>query len=457
MTKRFKIFVCILLSLSFAFISVGYAAISDNLSIIGNVRVEYEFIGIYISGIDLVSSSSGVEINDYHSVHPTSISTNVNSQSGGSVTYKVTVCNNSDVTYWYLGQKYMTNGANALLGASSGITVVTKNDRNDSTSTFNNNDWVPAMTERVFYVTYTYGPDARGDLTNLINFEFGIKIDAISDHFLRVLNDKTSEYGYYYLSNAFDEKYAEDGSTVIGNVGDEQIIFDNLFGRNLKVNLDGTEKSVTVMVCRENVDRKTTGDAYKPSGPSGCDYTVYVTVEDLDPPSGKAEVFAVSYMLGSNGKWKQVGQLYTGEANMVDYDKSTSDYEPAFDVHNWKATPKEYKVADGIVYYAGYEQGDQYQKYKTIEEIISADDQNFYNTIDNSRFLKKVFDILVANPSDSVPGIANLRVAFENASHFIDIRNDGQEIKVKRNYTRAEIISFLEAMQMALDYYYDVN
>ena len=60
-------------------------------------------------------------------------------------------------------------------------------------------------------------------------------MDAIHHQFLVLLNDKNSEYGYNYLANAFDKKYSETGSKVIGNVGDDEAIFNNMFGSNLTI------------------------------------------------------------------------------------------------------------------------------------------------------------------------------------------------------------------------------
>ena len=58
--------------------------------------------------------------------------------------------------------------------------------------------------------------------------------------------------------------------------------------------------------------------------------------------------------------------------------------EGAFDVSTWRATQKDYTVTDKISYKVGYEQGTEYDKLDTLEELISTKDQEFYNKVNNN-------------------------------------------------------------------------
>ena len=418
---------------------------------------EPEVFDLYITDIQQVSGPNNVS---FEKKHPTTISTELTVTANTTVTYKVTLHNNTDITYWYRGQKYNSaSGSNALLGNANGVTVTTKDAQSDTTGTFNTDDWIPPHTTRDIYVTYTYGSDARGVVTNVIDLSFGLRMDAIYDQFLIVLNDKTSDYGYDYLADAFNNKYSETGSTIIGNVGEDEAIFDYLFGPDLTVNWGGQEVPVTVMICRENVDKTSgTGDAYKPSGPAGCEYTVYISIDPLESATGEAIVYAISYTRDKNGEWKQVGQLYEGVADRMDYDPTTSTLEGAFDIRTWEATPAYYEIADGIVYIAGLPkgQGDQYDQYKTIQELMSAKDHDIYNAIDNAGLFKNVYNI-IKNSSADTPGIDGLKAAFEAAAPYYNNYNNGQEFKVNRSCSRAELIPVIIAIQHALDYYNEVN
>ena len=451
MTKRSVILMSALLSFMLLFVAVGYAALTSTLTIGGSATIDFvPFEGIYISNIAL-HSTSGTTVYEMDKIHPTTVDTTVNAQRGGSVTYIITVHNNTDITYWYLGQRIdRLVDNNDMIGSYNGITVTTKDHASDNGQTFNTDDWIPPQTYRDFYVTYSYGSSATGVKTNLINFHFGLRMDAVHDKFLTVLNDNITDFGYEYLVDAFDENYQKNGSAVIDSVGEYKYVFDQLFGSNMTINIDGEEKPVTVMVVRENVDNKTTGDAFSPSGPSSCEYTVYITVDPLNSPTGKAEVYAVSYTNGPNGRWHQLGQLYVGEADR--------EAGGVFDPYDWLATKNTYYMGDNIQYDAGHPQGsgDQYDQYKTIEQLMSANDQDIYNSIDNANIMKKVYDIVKGNPSDA-PGMNVVIAAYENAVPYFNNMNNGQEFKIKRTYTRAELDSVIIKLQDALDYYDQVK
>ena len=390
---------------------------------------------------------------------PTNYSLSVRpSNTNATVTYRVTIHNNTDITYWYLGQTALKEyGSNLLIGQQNGITVITKDKFTDTGSTFNQNDWIPPQTEREIYVTYSFGSGAQGDIATLINLKFGLKMDSVYDQFLAVLNDTSPGGGYHQLTSAFDDQYASGDGCVIGNIGHDEALFDSLFGSDMKITVDGVEVPVTVMVRRENIDGDAShGDNYTGGGPTGCEYTVYITVDDLSAPGGKATVHAISYSKLPDGSWYRIGQLYEGTATVKDYD-SADGYDGAFDVYSWLATANSYEVTDGITYKVGQKNGDQYEIMKTLEQIISVEDQNFFNTIDNTNIFKKVYDLLKTHSSSSDSSIIALRTAFGNASRFYNNLNNGQEFKVKRDSTRAEIIPYLIDIQTALDYYYQVE
>lgn len=415
---------------------------------------------LHITAVTFESSNS-VSNAEASFSHPTYITAKADSrQANASITYKVTVYNNTEVTYWYLGPSWNSAAnSNALIGATNGITITTTDNYGDNGNTFNTEDWVPPYTTRDFYITYQFGRNAvDSGLIISISLDFGVKMDAVQDEFLAILNDTASANGYQYLNEIFNQRYKETGSTVIANVGEDKEIFNKFFGGEMTVNIDGKEVPVTVMIQRENVDGRNTGDSYGVSGgPTGCEYTLYITVDALDSPTGEAMVYAVSYSRGGEGdtqQWYQLGQLYEGTSPLITYD---SEGNVAFDIEKWKATANEYEFIDGYYYKVGYEQGDQYAKYKTIEELMSANDQNFYNDIDNSQILRKVYAILHDSGNYSKPGYDGLLTAFENAAPFYTIHNNGQEVKIKRAATRAELLPYIIAIQTAYEYYNQVN
>ncbi len=477
--KKLKIIACFAFVFFAAiFAGIGYASLSDSFLIAGNVSVKPKpYVGIYISEVEVVSESNLIN-NSTEYIRPTNLNNDLTINSVDSyITYAITVHNNSDVNYWYIGLDFSDElGSNELIGSSNGITIITRDHQESNSDYFNNEDWVPAQTRRTFYATYRFGSAATGNILTYINFKFGLYMDSVQDEFLKVLNDKSSTNGYYYLESEFDKKYSETGSTTIANIGSEKTIFDKLFGENLTVNVDGEEKSVTIMVSRRDVDSDTsTGDNYSGNNaPSGCEYTVYLTVGDLSNPGEKVTVYAVSYTCGSDGAFYQIGELYEGTCTVQDYDTSNETYQGSFDLINWDATAKEYSVTDQITYKVGYEQGTTYDKFDTIEELMGETDNEFYNKVNNNSqdLLKPVCNIIYSyrhnngqwiefdnEANKNNPGFDDLKRAFDRIKLYCYIGNGAQEVKIQNanSLSRAELIPMLENIQQAYDYYLEVN
>ena len=165
MIKRFHAGILVLsILIMTVFMSLGYAALTDNLSILGNAHAKPKpHKGVIITNVELMRSS-GITSRENEYILPTNHETSVNvDRSNGFITYKITVFNNTDVTYWYIGPRCTTDyGKNSLIGKNNGVSIVTKDHADDNYQSFNNEDWIPPQTERDFYVTYTYGSNASG-------------------------------------------------------------------------------------------------------------------------------------------------------------------------------------------------------------------------------------------------------------------------------------------------------
>ena len=450
MIKRFHAGILVLsILIMTVFMSLGYAALTDDLSILGNAHAKPKpHKGVIITNVELMRSS-GITSRENEYILPTNHETSVNvDRSNGFITYKITVFNNTDVTYWYIGPRCTTDyGKNALIGKNNGISIVTKDHADDNYQSFNNEDWIPPQTERDFYVTYTYGSNASGVVDLLVNFHFDIRMDAVHDEFLAVLNDSAPGGGYETLKATFESAYKSTGAVSISTESHPEL-FASLFD-DLMINMDGVEKEAHIVIRRENLDKDaTTGDQYNNNGPKGCEYTLYITVEPLTPGT-RPTVYAIAYSEGASDMgelWYQVGELYEGTANV--------NSNGQIDYSSWIATHKNYEMADGINYLVGAPNGDQYDIMKTMEQLISAEDQDIFNMIDNTNIFKKVYDIIQKHQGSTDPAVLGLRNAFYEASKFYVNHNNGQEFKVVRNkYTRAEIIYAIKNIQKALDYY----
>ena len=451
MKRGFTLIMTAVLLCMTVFMAIGYAALSDNLSVTGTVEVEGKpYKGVYITKVEFVGSSYASCSENTFELPTNHITTADASRGGGSVTYRITVFNNTDVTYWYIGPRMTTSyGQNSLVGSGNGITITTKDHQNDNYQSFNTEDWIPPQTSREFYVTYSYGSSAQNACSTMINFYFDIRMDAVHDEFLAVLNNVKAPNSYEQLKGLMEQVYASTGQTTITTESHPDF-FASMF-EDLYVNIDGVERKASIVIRRENMDNDTTtGDDYNGGKKNGCEYTLYITVEPLTPGT-RPTVYAIAYSEGAakmGDDWYQVGELYEGTAPI--------NKDGTINYSEWIATFKTYEMADGITYNVGQVGGgDQYDIMNKMEQLISAEDQDIFNMIDNVNIFKKVYDILQKHQGSSDPAVEGLRAAFYEAEKFYVNHNNGQEFKVVRNtYTRAEIIYAIKKIQSALDYYY---
>lgn len=447
-----KILSLVMISLATLFLSVGYAALSDELGIHGSASVVPPPQGIFIIDVDEISTSGGVSSVNAHYISPTNVDSTVRVTGEGSITYKITVENNTASTYWYREIAFMGNAdgyQNNLINQAGGISIVTKDKLDDSNASFNSEDWVPPHSKREFYVTYSYGRNVAGVFRTLINYSFGARLVSYGDEFLEILN--TPER-YAALAGVFDATYRENGSTVLANVGADADFFSSLFESPLTLN----GEAVTVMIQRANVDGKSTGDSYSPSGLTGCEYTLYITTDDTT--SGKPVVHAVTYTTDGNGGWKQIGELYEGTTSLSNYIDSEGNSYSSIDASSWIATQKTYTVFSYggrvVKYTVNNRYGNYYQQQDTLSEIVSIEDIEMYNQLDDHPIFKDTYKILREHQGSDSTEIVMLRDAYNEALKYFNMYNNGQEFKVIRNkYSRAEIIASLEALAAAMNYY----
>ncbi|MGM9684509.1 MAG: hypothetical protein ACI3XQ_13005 [Eubacteriales bacterium] len=98
MKKAVKALFCIAFSLVFVFLCVGYAQLSDSLTVNGNVSLSSQD-GIYITGVS-VPEGADATVNAYISTVLTS-TVDLGTDGASTVTLSVTFFNNSDSTYMY--------------------------------------------------------------------------------------------------------------------------------------------------------------------------------------------------------------------------------------------------------------------------------------------------------------------------------------------------------------------
>ena len=456
----------VVLSFMFIFSCFGFATLTDSMTVNGNAKANPPE-AVFITDATVVSTSISTQSHDV--LFPTNISSSIRGSRNQSITYMVTVKNNTPYKYAYSGIDYVKNAGyngNDLIG--SGITITTKDNQNDSYGTFNSSDTIESGATKTFYVTYTISRNsaANTDLDFLVNFKFGIHVDSAGDvaintaleKFTSVLNDTTAGGGYETLVDKIDDKY--DGindwkANYIGNVvdsssADSQTVND-LFGGELTLNINGTETNVTVLIKREDVDgNPNTGDDYTvthsnggSTSATGCEMTLYMTTHHLQygTPTVYAAVFTCDKNSdGTYGSWYVLGDVYEGTTNIVGYEGAQST--GSFDTGTWRSVNKTYTVTDTYNYTVS--------RNNTIQTVIQAADTYGMARSTLEPLLRQAKRLLDGEYG-TFAGVAidDLNAAYTEAARCYTIGADGV-LTVNTDSTRAQLVPHIKKIVSAL-------
>lgn len=374
-----KVVLAISLSLMCLFTNLGFAALSDSLGISGTVKTEIPY-GLFITNI-VTKGMTNVDTNQCsvsYLPYSTTVQSTVNRKTynaTSSVTYVITVLNNTNLTYSYRDIYYQTNlqgyAANNSISSRTGDKKIVVNcSLKDA----------PAEDKKVapgdpleFHVTYNFGSkmDTAEDLKTLINFQFGINVDGerealevVENKFLNILNTKST---YDQLIDALDNKFdgrQEWTSNYIGNVtgssSADSMAVNTLFAGQLQITVGKEQLDATVLIKHENLDGNAlTGDDYVAINANnggvfrgyGCEMTLYLTIDPLNKAGTYVPVYVVVFTCDrdANGNqtsdWYKIGNTYAGTANVVTYDGGNGT--GSFVTDNWRADASSYKLIDG--------------------------------------------------------------------------------------------------------------
>ena len=461
MKKWLKIVFGIAFSFMFLFISIGYAALTDTLSIWGKVDVTVPE-GLFIVDIREKGNPSGISVNE-RSYLPltTTVDSLLRRSSGtGSVTYIIKVFNNTKRTYAYRDIYYQTS-----LSGYNGQNYISKTNNRSMIgviTNFPNGTKVEPGEYLEFEATYTVGSglSSRTSYRTLINFQFGINVEsveeareAIIEKFLNILNSTET---YTTLCERIDDKFngAEWSSNYIGNVtgsySDDSTTVNELFAGQLQMYIDGQNKPVTVMIKRENVDGdQTTGDTYTAVNGNtsftgrGCEFTLYMTTDVLDRKT-EPEIYAAVYTCdqaadGSLGEWYLTGEHYYGTATINSYDGGTNT--GSFDTGTWRSYDRTYTPIEGYSY--------RIPEGQTIQQVTQTVDPNAIAVL--QEMLTEAKRILDENiyAGTGMEKLEDTFFAYSEASKLYTIDANGN-ITVNPTATRSQIVPHLQKIANAL-------
>lgn len=464
-----KVVFGIMLSFMCVFTSLGYASLSESLKINGSLKIDIPS-GLFITNI-ITTGTSRVDKNEFSYLqYTTTVDSNISrSSSTGSVTYKITVLNNTKLTYSYRGIYYQTN----LTGYNGNNSVSTSNNRSKigvvcSLASADPEDKIVGPGETLeFTVTYTIGSSmsASTNWKTLINFQFGINVsgerealEVIEKKFLNILNTNST---YLQLLDDIDNKFdgrQEWTSNYIGNVtgssSEDSMAVNTLFAGQLQITVGTAQRDATVLIKHENLDgNRLTGDDYTAINSSnggkfegfGCEMTLYLTIDPLTSAGKYVPVYAVVFTCDrdENGNkisdWYRIGSTYAGTANVVTYDGGNGT--GSFVTDNWKADAATYQIIDGYSYNIN---GDIYKlnsyshsvaKDTTIKTIVSVKDNNAVNTLQT---LLTDAKRIINNHKYAGVGIDLIQETYDKYSDYYTVDESGNHI-VDSDLTLAQL------------------
>ena len=477
-----KASICVTLSFMFCFLSIGFASLTDTLTISGSANVEIPS-GLFIIDIS-TSKESSVDKNEASYLkYTTTVDSSINraNSGAGSVTYQITVLNNTRLTYSYRGLYYQS----PLDGYNGNSSVSTSNGNRNigvvcslANASVENKKVAPGQT-LTFSVTYTVGRNlsASTDWNTLINFQFGINvetqeqaIDIAVAKFLDILNTDPT---YLDLLDALDNKFdgrQEWTSNYIGNVtgsnSEDSVLVNTLFAGHLQITIGDTRQDATVLIKHENLDGNTmTGDDYVATNESnggvfrgyGCEMTLYLTIDPLTTAGKYVPVYAIVFTCDRDAEgniisdWYRIGDTYLGEANVVTYNGGNGT--GSFVTDNWRAKGQNYTTVPGYSYNVN---GTQYTlnayTYNiganvNIENIVMAKDNNANRTLQTLlTHAKKVID----SQEYAGTGITLVEEVYASLASYYTLDANGYPV-LQGDYTRAELCPVISKLFYAVD------
>lgn len=331
MTKGLKLLGYVACSFAFSCCAVGYAAVSDTLSVSGTAKAE-PTKAVLITKAE--RASGNVTVNAFVQ---TTLSTTVDlEKASGKAAVSVTVYNNADETMAYNAVKYVVGGSTY---DNENITFELQ-DIEKGTQ-------IAVGASLTFKVNFFFAQNASNKsntvLNSVLGFEFmppdqietddEIAVADVTAKFKNILNTPASLSQLTTQMDANDANDRSDDSyigTVLGASDADVELLNNLFEGQFNVNINGAEKDVTVMIKREDL----TGDGVD-------EMTIYMTTDTLSKRGSTPPVFASSYTQNANGEWVQIGTMWEGTAKVNHYSGWPYPFSSgtgSFDTDSWRST-----------------------------------------------------------------------------------------------------------------------
>ena len=335
-----KIFTVLSLFLGVAFINLGYAALSDNFNVSGNVGVEPPK-KVFITNIESINGNA-VTNGFILTTHNSTV--DLGNNKNNTASFEITVYNNT-------GEKY---GFNAVTYALNDDTSLSAYDNENIVFNLVGLERKTPIEDKAyltFEVVFSYKDNkvpSNKVLNSILNYEFipfdsipedeeEIAANGVLERFEEIItnvmekNELTEQMDKPDENDRHDESYI---GNVFGASEDDIEVLNRLFAGDLHLNINGVDTEVKILIKRENLDgRSNTGDD------QGREFTIYITTDSLEKSwfqTRNAVVYAGVYTKYPGATdWIQVGPLFEGTARVLGYNGSTLG-EGSFNTDTWK-------------------------------------------------------------------------------------------------------------------------
>ncbi|MBQ8907189.1 MAG: hypothetical protein IJY71_01195 [Clostridia bacterium] len=336
MRKRVVILTLCALFLCTGFLSIGYAALTDELTLDGSASVSPGSY-VYISSVSL---SSGSASNIGYSGTVLASTVTLTNSASSKVVLSVTLKNNSPFAYKFNGLTYTAGSGydnTAITATLSGISKGTE---------------LAAGASKTVTVTFAYGNGVSTNktLNSLVDISFVlaseyVAVDNSLERFEEILNDADTLAKLDAAMSNASERYND--TSYIGNVAGatdaDSSALNEIFtvdGDNkLQLEVDGKTVDVTAIIKNEDI-----------GGTADNEMVIYMTGSEITGNwfrPGSIQVFAAIYRKNAEGKWAMIGQLYEGTANSNNYTGQIFGTHNSFNTDTWKSSYVYHGVAEG--------------------------------------------------------------------------------------------------------------
>ena len=392
--KSFNVFIVSALLLLISFLGVGYASLTDTLTVGADVSATWiEPNILYTSSAKVTSGPSTELIYLQGSSDPTNPAAHLFTPAlsfgtAESITITLSIKNNfsvSDVTadfvfkglYVQIDEGELVSACDEFNFSYSGIdaevrdaeNVINKegtkiaagNELNNITLTLTKKSTTPTTVNAKFMFKFGYAsPEVVGAVTAgaaLEKFEESINLTENI-----TINGKNDTAFNHIISEMSTNGEGSWGGSYVGNVtGDDSsdsVLIEALFGETLNsIKLEGDESSkCTVMIKRKQVDGDTS-TGYTENGAQGEELVVMLTPDDISSAANRkvyqdgdfsdcdsssswqiVTVYVAVFTKVGDGEWVRIGDVYKGIADANNYDNGTNDPLNSFDTESWLVT-----------------------------------------------------------------------------------------------------------------------